>query len=421
MTKNEETGDGEMLLDTKDFTWRITNFSKLKDEIYSDAFLVGGHRWRVLCFPKGNDVDFLSLYLDFADWETMPPRWSKYADFNLTLVNQFNSTHSRKFSSKHVFKEDEEDWGFTSFISLTELHNRRKGFIVDDTLVVQARVSAVVGVSNAAPEKVIDAEDQSKGDSSSPPMSGKVARTSTITSPSASSLQFTSKNLIAELSTIASIWGSTSVDGIPVSKTNDATNHHVSALPQQERDKLIEFLEMSLEAISQHNRFDNVHDLVLKISEHATDPFEKTVLKDLLSRVVEFKNTIPRSLSMIETSHEVEASSAQATKELEGSLVRRQKQLAFLESEVSRIEEEVMKVEAELQLLGALKQKLVDEKSLTAAEMEITNREACRELGELKSKHREHKQAKENRLRAKERIAQSNASWKLFKENLGLL
>ncbi|CAN1252490.1 hypothetical protein LINPERPRIM_LOCUS8032 [Linum perenne] len=281
--------------------------------------------------------------------KAMPPRWSKYADFNLTLVNQFNSTHSRKFC----------------------------------TLLV-------VGVSNAAPEKVIEAEaeDQSKGDSTSPSLSGKVARTSTITSPSSSSLQFTSKNLIAELSTIASIWGSTSVDGIPVSKTNDATNHHVSALPQQERDKLIEFLEMSLEAISQHNRFDNVHDLVLKISEHATDPFEKTVLKDLLSRVVEFKNTIPRSLSMIETSHEVEASSAQATKELEGSLVRRQKQLAFLESEVSRIEEVVMKVEAELQLLGALKQKLVDEKSLTVAEMEITNREACRELGELKSKHR---------------------------------
>ncbi|CAN1252491.1 MATH domain and coiled-coil domain-containing protein At3g58360 [Linum perenne] len=323
MTKNEEAGDGEMLLDTKDFTWKITNFSKLKDEIYSDAFVAGGHRWRVLCFPKGNDVDFLSLYLDFADWES----------------------HAS---------------------------------------------SMVVGVSNAAPEKVIEAEaeDQSKGDSTSPSLSGKVARTSTITSPSSSSLQFTSKNLIAELSTIASIWGSTSVDGIPVSKTNDATNHHVSALPQQERDKLIEFLEMSLEAISQHNRFDNVHDLVLKISEHATDPFEKTVLKDLLSRVVEFKNTIPRSLSMIETSHEVEASSAQATKELEGSLVRRQKQLAFLESEVSRIEEVVMKVEAELQLLGALKQKLVDEKSLTVAEMEITNREACRELGELKSKHR---------------------------------
>ncbi|CAN1171533.1 MATH domain and coiled-coil domain-containing protein At3g58360 [Linum perenne] len=102
MMKNEEAGDGEMLLDTKDFTWKITNFSKLKDEIYSDAFVAGGHRWRVLCFPKGNDVDFLSLYLDFADWETMPPRWSKYADFNFNSRQPIQLHPFQKILCKNV-------------------------------------------------------------------------------------------------------------------------------------------------------------------------------------------------------------------------------------------------------------------------------------------------------------------------------
>ncbi|CAN0857691.1 Binding partner of ACD11 1 [Linum grandiflorum] len=410
MTKIQEAGDGEkMVLDTKDFTWRIPNFSKLKEEIYSDAFVVGGHRWRILCFPKGNDVDSLSLYLDFADWEIMPADgWTKYADFNITLVNQINPSRSRKFCAKHVFKEEEEDWGFTSFITLAELHNRRKGFIVDDTLLVKARVATELGVSKAVaaadPENVIepDPENRSNGDSTSPPLS--------------------TKNLITELSTIASIWGSTSsIDEVIVSTTNDANHDGSSDIPQQEKEKLMEFLDMSLEAICQANRFDNVQQLVVKMAEHATNPFQKSVLKGLLSRVVEFTNTIPRSLSVIESSHEVETCSAQATKELERSLVQRQKQLAFLESEVSRIEEEVMRVEAEMQLLGALKQKLLQEKSLTVTEMEMANKEASRELGELKSKHREHKQAKENRLRAKERLAQSNASWKLFKDNLGML
>ncbi|CAL1370888.1 unnamed protein product [Linum trigynum] len=409
------------MLDSKDFTWRIANFSKLEEEIYSDAFVAGGYRWRVLCFPKGNEVDFLSLYLDFADWETMPAGWSKYVEFSITIVNQVNGRLSRKFCSKHVFKEQEEDWGFTSFIRLDELHSHRKGFLVDDTLVIKARVTMEAEVSKSAggPEVIEpESENESNGDPSTPPLSrNKVARTSTITSPCSSIVKLTSKNLIAELSTMTSSGELTaSVKGNPGSNAED----RMSGLVQQQLEKLNEFFGMSLEAISKANSFDQVQQVVLKFDEHNSDPIKKMVLKDLVSRLVEFRDSIPRSLSIIETSSDVEKSTVQATKELEGKLVQRQKQLKFLESEVSRIEEEEMKVEAEIQLLGALREKLVNEKNLTVGEMEVANREASKELGELKGKQLERKQASENKLRAKERLAQSNASWKLFKENLGL-
>ncbi|XP_014517243.1 ubiquitin carboxyl-terminal hydrolase 12 [Vigna radiata var. radiata] len=50
------------------FTWRIDNFSRLNTKkLYSDIFVVGGYKWRVLIFPKGNNVDYLSMYLDVAD------------------------------------------------------------------------------------------------------------------------------------------------------------------------------------------------------------------------------------------------------------------------------------------------------------------------------------------------------------------
>ncbi|KAL6989157.1 ubiquitin carboxyl-terminal hydrolase 13 [Sarracenia purpurea var. burkii] len=74
------------------FTWKIENFSKLKTKkLYSDVFRVGEYKWRVLIFPKGNNADYLSLYLDVADSETLPYGWSRDAHFNLALINQIDN------------------------------------------------------------------------------------------------------------------------------------------------------------------------------------------------------------------------------------------------------------------------------------------------------------------------------------------
>ncbi|CAN1279762.1 hypothetical protein LINPERPRIM_LOCUS17152 [Linum perenne] len=170
---------------------------------------------------------------------------------------------------------------------------------------------------------------------------------------------------------------------------------------------------MSLEAICRANLFDSVHEVVLRISELTNDPFEKRVLKDLLSQLVEFKSSIPESVSIIESFPMVESSNVQIKKQIEGILTERQNQLMFLDSDVSRIEEDELKVDAEIQQLLA-------RKKLALADMEAATREASRELGELKRKHTKYEQARSDLLRAKERLAHYNASWKLFKENSAL-
>jgi ubiquitin carboxyl-terminal hydrolase 7 len=45
---------------------------------------------RVLLFPKGNNVDHLSIYLDVADSPTLPYGWSRFAHFSLAVVNQYD-------------------------------------------------------------------------------------------------------------------------------------------------------------------------------------------------------------------------------------------------------------------------------------------------------------------------------------------
>ncbi|KAJ1435770.1 TRAF-like [Sesbania bispinosa] len=73
------------------FTWTINDFSSLPEKVYSSSFCVGGYKWRILLFPKGNDVDYLSMYLDVTDSETMPHGWSRPAQFSLAVVNQICS------------------------------------------------------------------------------------------------------------------------------------------------------------------------------------------------------------------------------------------------------------------------------------------------------------------------------------------
>ncbi|KAK4279205.1 hypothetical protein QN277_016942 [Acacia crassicarpa] len=123
------------------FTWRIDNFSRLNTKkLYSETFLVGGFKWRVLIFPKGNNVDYLSMYLDVADASTLPYGWSRYAQFSLAVINQMHNKYSVRKDTQHQFNARESDWGFTSFMPLCELYDPTRGYLVNDALIVEAEV-----------------------------------------------------------------------------------------------------------------------------------------------------------------------------------------------------------------------------------------------------------------------------------------
>ncbi|VAI28989.1 unnamed protein product [Triticum turgidum subsp. durum] len=78
---------------------------------------------RVLIFPKGNNVDHLSMYLDVADSGNLPYGWSRYAQFSLAVVNQIHQKYTARKDTQHQFNARESDWGFTSFMPLSELYD----------------------------------------------------------------------------------------------------------------------------------------------------------------------------------------------------------------------------------------------------------------------------------------------------------
>ncbi|XP_065621469.1 ubiquitin C-terminal hydrolase 12 isoform X8 [Quercus suber] len=124
------------------FTWTIDNFSRFNTKrLYSDVFLVGGYKWRILVFPKGNNVDHLSMYLDVADSAILPYGWSRYTQFSLSVINQIHNKYSIRKETHHQFNAHESDWGFTSFMPLGELYDPGRGYLVNDTCIVEADVA----------------------------------------------------------------------------------------------------------------------------------------------------------------------------------------------------------------------------------------------------------------------------------------
>ncbi|KAL0008200.1 hypothetical protein SO802_009702 [Lithocarpus litseifolius] len=127
------------------FTWTIDNFSRLNtNKLYSDVFFVGGYKWRILVFPKGNNVDHLSMYLVVADSTNLPYGWSRYAQFSLSVFNQIHNKYSMRKETQHQFNARESDWGFTSFMPLGELYDPDRGYLVNDTCIVEAAIRRVV-------------------------------------------------------------------------------------------------------------------------------------------------------------------------------------------------------------------------------------------------------------------------------------
>ncbi|XP_059665801.1 MATH domain and coiled-coil domain-containing protein At3g58340-like [Cornus florida] len=89
-------------------------------------------------FPKGNGkADHFAIYLDVADSATLPYGWSRDIKFSLSVINQIYKTFTVKKDAQHQFCAKESDWGFTSFMLLSGLSDAGRGYLVNDTCVVE--------------------------------------------------------------------------------------------------------------------------------------------------------------------------------------------------------------------------------------------------------------------------------------------
>mmetsp|Transcript_35695 Transcript_35695/g.79387 ORF Transcript_35695/g.79387 Transcript_35695/m.79387 type:complete len:1131 (+) Transcript_35695:131-3523(+) len=121
--------------------WKVENFSKLADKVYSNPFEIAQYQWRLLLFPKGNNkAPQLSVYLDFPEAPYTPVQMSPKASFKLHLLNQLDPTKSFSKDTAHTFTQHESDWGFTQFMPLDDLKDPQNGYVVNDTIILRVEI-----------------------------------------------------------------------------------------------------------------------------------------------------------------------------------------------------------------------------------------------------------------------------------------
>ncbi|OBT84028.1 hypothetical protein VE02_07097 [Pseudogymnoascus sp. 03VT05] len=103
-------------------TCHTKDWKKLEKRVYWPTFECGGLTWRVLMYPSGNNVDFVSLYFEAGPKVGKEQdNWYACAELAIVLWNPSKPSKYVSHVAKHRFHTAENDWGFTKFSQLKNL------------------------------------------------------------------------------------------------------------------------------------------------------------------------------------------------------------------------------------------------------------------------------------------------------------
>ncbi|KAK8936233.1 hypothetical protein KSP39_PZI013482 [Platanthera zijinensis] len=155
------------------FTWRIENFTRLKDLlkkrkitglcVKSRRFQIGNRDCRLIVYPRGQSQPpcHLSVFLEVTDSRNSISDWSCFVSHRLSVVNQKMEEKSLTKESQNRYSKAAKDWGWREFVTLTSLFDQESGFLVQDTVVFSAEV--LILKETSIMQEFCDAESFSSG------------------------------------------------------------------------------------------------------------------------------------------------------------------------------------------------------------------------------------------------------------------
>ncbi|XP_034683599.1 uncharacterized protein LOC117912910 [Vitis riparia] len=170
------------------FTWRIENFTRLKDLlkkrkitglcIKSRRFQIGNRDCRLIVYPRGQSQPpcHLSVFLEVTDSRNTSSDWSCFVSHRLSVVNQRMEDKSVTKESQNRYSKAAKDWGWREFVTLTSLFDQDSGFLVQDTVVFSAEVLILKETST-----ILDLTDQDSESSNSGSQIDKIGKRSSFT------------------------------------------------------------------------------------------------------------------------------------------------------------------------------------------------------------------------------------------------
>ncbi|CAA7043448.1 unnamed protein product [Microthlaspi erraticum] len=133
-----------------DLRFYVFNRKEKKYFTIQDVFSVGGRDWNIQVNPSGRvtgEGKALSIYLILNANEKFRPYEKIYVRAKLRLLNQRSRYNNIEKQLDNWFNGpgygDGFGWGSHEFISLSDLKDSSKGFLVNDTLMAQVDIEVI--------------------------------------------------------------------------------------------------------------------------------------------------------------------------------------------------------------------------------------------------------------------------------------
>ncbi|XP_010553864.1 PREDICTED: probable inactive serine/threonine-protein kinase fnkC [Tarenaya hassleriana] len=129
------------------YSWKIPKYSTSTEEyLDSPEFPNAGRNWSLKLYPTGASEgkgNSLSLFLTLGNNETLQPYERIYVQGKLRVLNKNPHGEHAEKQINVWFNRPGESWGHRKFMSLADVRNASKGYIVGDTIEVQVQVEAL--------------------------------------------------------------------------------------------------------------------------------------------------------------------------------------------------------------------------------------------------------------------------------------
>ncbi|GAB4852966.1 hypothetical protein Ancab_040578 [Ancistrocladus abbreviatus] len=126
-------------------TWRVKNYTKLRDDKYSPSFRIEGYSWKLHLHPKRNETGknrYLSLYLCLQEPANLTRGWKLHVEYTLSIKGQISGKDHEK-TAGFWFDSNNAQHGFDKFLRLTDL---KKGSGHDEILTIEANLKKMFTV-----------------------------------------------------------------------------------------------------------------------------------------------------------------------------------------------------------------------------------------------------------------------------------
>lgn len=130
------------------FSFTVENFTQLSDSVLSEATFVRNLPWKIMVMPRQLNSSgekgpgkCVGYFLQ-CNGEAEASSWSCQAQAELRVINHKDPSQTFRRKISHLFFTKENDWGFSHFMHWTEVTDPEKGYIKDNTVTFEVKVTA---------------------------------------------------------------------------------------------------------------------------------------------------------------------------------------------------------------------------------------------------------------------------------------